>query len=127
MEIRRKSYKDFTICFTRHDIGKSRILSHYNYELMGKIEEDKKKKYLMIDDYILDKVLDKIKEIIGIGKSDDTKILIESDDKLSSYITLKNVMILITCVVKDGDKFYLQIFLQKALVSQNWWKMVKAI
>ena len=94
---------------------------------MGKIEEDEGKKYLMIDDYILDIVLDKIKEIIGIGKSDDTKILIESDDKLSSYITLKNVMILITCVVKDGDKFYLQIFLQKALVSQNWWKMVKAI
>lgn len=36
-------------------------------------------------------------------------------------------MILITCVVKDGDKFYLQIFLQKELVSQNWWKMVKEI
>ena len=28
----------------------------------------KKKKYLMVDDYILDNVLDKIKEIIGIEK-----------------------------------------------------------
>ena len=62
MEIRRKSYKDFIICFTRHDIGKSRILSHYYYELMGKIEEDEGKNTWFIDDYILDKVLDKIKE-----------------------------------------------------------------
>ena len=28
----------------------------------------KEKKYLMVDDYILDNVLDKIKEIIGIEK-----------------------------------------------------------
>ena len=36
----------------------------------------------MGDDYMLDKVLDKIKEIIGIEKVDDTKILINTDDKL---------------------------------------------
>ena len=29
----------------------------------------------MIDDFVLDKVLDKIKEIIGIEKFEDTKIL----------------------------------------------------
>ena len=34
---------------------------------MGKVKEHGgKKKYLMIDYYVLDKVLDKIKEIIGI-------------------------------------------------------------
>ena len=31
------------------------------------------------------------------------KFLIDTDDKLSYDITLKNVMILITCVIKDGD------------------------
>ena len=29
----------------------------------------------MVDDYILDKALDKVKEIIGIEKFDDTKVL----------------------------------------------------
>ena len=39
------------------------MLSLYYHELMGKIEEheQKKKKYLMVDDYILDQVLGKIK------------------------------------------------------------------
>ena len=32
------------------------------------------KKYFMVDDYMLDKALDRIKEIIGIEKFDDTKI-----------------------------------------------------
>ena len=32
---------------------------------------------------MLNKVLDEIKEIIGIEKIDDTKILINTDDKLS--------------------------------------------
>ena len=41
----------------------------------------KGKKYFMVDDYTLDKVLDKIKRI-DIEKLDDTKILIETDDKL---------------------------------------------
>ena len=36
----------------------------------------------MINYNILDKVLDKIKEITGIEKFDDTKILIDTDDKL---------------------------------------------
>ena len=40
-----------------------------------KIEKHKGEKYLMVDDFMLDKVLDKIKKIIGIEKSDDTKII----------------------------------------------------
>ena len=50
----------------------------------------------MIDNYVLDKVLDKTKEIIGIEKFDDTKILIDTDDTLPEDITLKNAVILIT-------------------------------
>ena len=60
----------------------------------------KEKKYLMVDDYMLYKLLDNIKEIIGIGKFDDTKILIDMDDKLSDDITLKNVVKLMTCYQK---------------------------
>ena len=33
---------------------------------MGRIKEHEGKKYLMVDDYVLDKILDKIKEIIDI-------------------------------------------------------------
>ena len=43
----------------------------------------------MFDDYMLDKVLEKIKEIISIEQFDDTKILIDTDDKLPDDITLK--------------------------------------
>ena len=41
----------------------------------------------MVDNYMLHKVLDKIKEIIGIEKFGDTKVLIETDDKLLDDIT----------------------------------------
>ena len=82
------------------------MLSLYYYELMGKAKEHKKK-YLVIDDYVINKLLDKIKEIIDIEKFDNTKILIETDDKLPDDIIFKNVVILITCVIKDGPKFYL--------------------
>ena len=43
--------------------------------------------------------------------------MIEKDDKLPDDITLKNVIILITCAIKDGDKCYPQIFLEQALVA----------
>ena len=33
---------------------------------MGKVEEHKGKKHLIVSDYVLDKLLDKVKEIIGI-------------------------------------------------------------
>ena len=59
----------------------------------------------MGDDYMLDKVLDKIKEILVIEKFDNTKILIDADDKLPNDITLRNVLILITCIIKDDNKY----------------------
>ena len=68
----------------------------------------------MITDYTLDKTLDKINRI-GIEKRDDTKILIDIDDELPDYITLKDAVILMACVIKDGDKFYQELFLEEAL------------
>ena len=67
----------------------------------------------MVNDYILVKILDKIKEIIDIEKFDYTKILIETDDKLLEDTLLKNIAGLITCVIKVGGKFFLQIFWKK--------------
>ena len=48
----------------------------------------------MADDNVLNKVLDKIEKIIGIEKFDNTKILIERNDKLLDDITVKDVVIL---------------------------------
>ena len=59
----------------------------------------KEKKYLMVDDYMINKVLDKIQAIIGMYKFDDTKILNDTVDELSDNITLKNVVILMTHVI----------------------------
>ena len=64
----------------------------------------------MVDDYIIDKVLDKNKEIINIEKFDDTKILIDTND-----ITLNKVVTLMTYFIKDGNKFYPQLFSEHAL------------
>ena len=72
----------------------------------------------MFNDYMQDKVLYKTKEAIGIVKLDDTKILIHTDDKLPDYITLKNIVILITYIIKDDGTFYLQIFLEEALHNE---------
>ena len=41
---------------------------------------------------MLDKVLGKIKEITSVEKLDNTKIMIDTDNKLPGDITLKNVM-----------------------------------
>ena len=68
----------------------------------------------MMIDYMLHKVLDKIKEIIGI---DNTKILIDTYDKLPDDITLKNAVTLMTCVKKDDGKFFPQLFLEEALLE----------
>ena len=43
------------------------------------------------------------------------KILIDTDDKLSDDITLKNGVILVACVIKDDNKFYPQLFLGETL------------
>ena len=57
----------------------------------------KEKKYLLVDNYMVDKVLDKVKEIINTGKFDDTKILINTDDKLSDGIIYKSFDIVDMC------------------------------
>ena len=71
------------------------------------------KKYLIVDDNILDKLLDIIKKIIGIEKFDDTKTLIETNDILPDVITLKNIVILITRIIKNNDKFHPELFLEE--------------
>ena len=72
---------------------------------------------MIVDDYMLDTVLDRIKETIGIETFDDTKLLVDRDDKLSDYITFKNVAILMKCITKakDNGKFYQQLFLEEVL------------
>ena len=88
------------IYFTRYVHKKSiKMLSLHYHELMGNIEKHEGKKYLkkVIDDYILNKALDNVKEIIGIVQFDNTYILIDADEILPDGITLKNVAILITC------------------------------
>ena len=66
---------------------------------------------------ILHKVIDKIKNIIGAERFDDINIFIETNEKLSNYITLKNFLMLVTCAIKDGDKFYSEIFLEEAFLA----------
>ena len=69
------------IYFTRYVHIKSiKILSLYYHELIGKIVEQKGKKYLMVDDYLLDKV-SKHKEIVSIEKFDNSIIFIDTDDE----------------------------------------------
>ena len=100
------------IYFTRFVHNKSiKIVILYYDELIGK----KGKKCLMADDYMLYRVLDKIKEIIRITKPDDTKVLIDTNEKLSHDITLKTVLILTTFFMKDDGKLYLRLFLEKTL------------
>ena len=59
-----------------------------------------------------------LKKIISIEKFDDSKILIDADDILPDYITLKIVIPLMASVIKDDDKFYLRLFLEKALYDE---------
>ena len=77
----------------------------------------KEKKYLLVDNYMVDKVLDKVKEIINTGKFDGTKILINTDDKLSDGIIYKKALTSLTCVIKGDDKFS-QLFLDHALYDE---------
>ena len=53
----------------------------------------------MFNDYMLRKVLEKNKETICIVRLDDTKTLIDTDDKLPDCIILEIVVILITCII----------------------------
>ena len=63
------------------------------------------------------KVLHMIKKIIDIEKFDYIKFFTDADDKLPDDITFKNVVMLITCVIIDGDKSYPQLFLEYVLVA----------
>ena len=67
------------------------------------------------NDYMLDIVLSKVKKTIDIRKFDNTKILINTDDEMLNYFTLKKFATWIICVIKDHGKFHPQIFLEKAL------------
>ena len=60
----------------------------------------------MFGDYMLNKLLDKVKEIIGIEQFDNTNILINTDDKLSDDITFKKVVILMTSYVINNMTRY---------------------
>ena len=71
----------------------------------------------MVDDYTLDKVLEKIKRI-GLEKLGDIRILIDTDDKFPEDITIKKAVILMTCVIKHDDKLYSQLFLKEALYGE---------
>ena len=74
---------------------------------------------MIVGDYLIDKVLDKIKEITCIEKFDDTKIFINTDDKRSDDITLKKSCdINMLCVIKDWDTFYPHLFLYHALYDE---------
>lgn len=53
---------------------------------------------------------DKLIGKIEVKKIADTKILIDNNN-----ITLKNVVILLTCVIKDDGNLYQQIFFEKTL------------
>ena len=55
------------------------MLSLHYQKLLENIEEHQKK-CLVVDDYIINKVLDKIKGIINIKKFDDTKISIDTSE-----------------------------------------------
>ena len=74
------------IYFTRY-VHRKLIKMHrlHYHKLMGNIKEYEGKKYLMINDDMLGKVSDKIKETIVIVKFDDTKILIDTDDLMARF------------------------------------------
>ena len=77
----------------------------------------KEKKHLIFDDYVLNKLLDKTEEVIGIEKLDSAKILIDTNDKLPDAINLENAVILVMCIIKDDNKFHPQQFLEEVLLE----------
>ena len=44
--------------------------------------------------------------------------MIDTDRKFPDEITLKNAVILMACVTKDGDKYYLRLFLKETLYDK---------
>ena len=72
----------------------------------------------MVKNYVQDRVSGRIKEIIGIEEFDNTKTLVNIDDKLPDDITFKYAALLVACVIKDDGKFYPPLFLEKALYDE---------
>ena len=75
---------------------------------------------MMVHDYTVDKVLDKIKRI-GIEKPDNIWVLKDTDNKFADDIALKNAVIWMKCVIYDDDKCYSQLFLDFYSQSIVWW------
>ena len=72
----------------------------------------------MIDDYMLIKVLEKIKKMKVMDINDNTKILIDTDGKLPDGISFKKIVILMASVIKDDKSLYPQLFLEEALYDE---------
>lgn len=68
----------------------------------------------MADDYTLDEILDKIKRI-GIEKLGNIKSLIGTNDKLPDGNIFKNELVVMKCVIKDGDELYPQLLIEETL------------
>ena len=72
---------------------------------------------------MLDKPLDKFKEIIVIEKFDDTKVLTDTDNKLPDDIIQKQVVISTTCNLKDdGINFIHKHFQKKHFMLNKYLK-----
>ena len=95
-----------------------KMLCLYYHELIKKIEEHEKKEYSMIDDFMLIKVLEKIKKMKVMDINDNTKILIGTDGKLPDGISFKKIVILMASVIKDDKSLYPQLFLEEALYDE---------
>ena len=88
----------------------------YNYYVENLIKAKNKEIIKVFRKYNIYKNIYKLKnilidkkndeDIVGVEKFDNTKILIGTEDELPDNITFKNVVILMTCVIKDGNKFY---------------------
>ena len=73
----------------------------------------------MVGGYMLDNVLDKTNEIIGIEKFDTTNISVDTDYKSPDNATLINIVMSMTWVIKDDNKIYPRLFLEEASIK-DW-------
>ena len=71
---------------------------------------------MIVNDYTLDEVLDKIKKATGIAQFDDNKILIDTDDNLRDFNTLKNVVMTTTSVIKGDAKILSKYVFRRSIV-----------
>ena len=62
------------------------------------------KNLIKVEDIKTNEVSDGIKKVAGIKKFDNTKPLIDASDKLPADIIVKDILIVITCAIKDNNK-----------------------